>query len=298
MVIMNYSTTNDNSTNTRFCGQVQFYFGRYNGGMKRSFLLAAVILLLTFSLVRVSQADSLARCVFQNASASTVLIVGENKTGWCKGTGFVYKTANGSVIITAKHVVDDPKYTYAVTLTNGRTLPVLRTKLCPKSDLAAVYVADNLADVPGLKIADTDASIGDNVYSIGYPVTHTNLVLGVGIVTQYCDTLIPGVHLMGCCQINHGNSGGPLLNDAGEVIGITDCAESDAENLCYGLPVTTIRSFVFSLEPTPVLSLTPASLKPSIKVFGYFCYKKTGDLFPLDLKEKCRKYSLTLQITF
>lgn len=207
-----------------------------------SCLLAALVLLC--GSVRPSQADVTARNVYQIASISTVLIKGTNKGGWCKGTGFVYQTLDGFVIVTAKHVVEDQKLSYTVTTFSGQLLRVASIKFSPVSDLALVTVYGPMYKVSGLKIATYDADIGDTVYSVGYPEMHTNLVLGVGFITQYCDTLVPGSHLMGCCQINHGNSGGPLLNDRAEVIGVTDCSETDAGNLCYGLPVSMIRALL------------------------------------------------------
>ena len=219
-------------------------------------------LLATFALlalvVRPSQADATARSVYQIAATSTVLIVGENKKGWCKGTGFVYQTSTGAVILTAKHVISDAKLKYTVTLPNGQKAKVVSITKSETSDLAFLTVSSNLSGIPGLKIASADADIGDTVYCVGLPEMHTNLTLGVGLVSQYCDTIVLGTHLMGCGQINHGNSGGPLLNEYGQVIGIADCSEVDAANLCYGLPVSAINALLFSAhksEHPPPLSL-------------------------------------------
>lgn len=262
-------------------------------------LLAAFLLLAA---VRSSQADATARYVYQTASTSTVLIKGTNKTGWCKGTGFVYQTPNGPVIITAKHVVSETCYNYTVTTPTGQVLRLATVFLSPRTDLAVLTVSGTMTGVPGLKIATKDAQIGDDVYSVGYPETHTNLVLGVGLVSQYCDALVPGSHLMGCCQINPGNSGGPLLNSAGEVIAITDCSESDAANLCYGLPVSMIQA-ALSLYARPTINLAqylprvqvPQKESASAELFGN--WNKRG-LTGFTLKQSFNGNALCLYYTF
>lgn len=236
--------------------------------MKHLFPCLLVTFTLLFLSVRSSQADATARSVYQIAATSTVLIVGESKKTWCKGTGFVYQTPTGAVIVTAKHVVEDSKLKYTVTIFTGKKLKVSSVTPSKTSDLALVTVSGDLSDIPGLKIAPSDALIGDTIYSVGFPEMHTNLTLGVGLVSQYCDTMVPGVHLMGCCQINHGNSGGPLLNEFGQVIGLADCSEVDADNLCYGLPVSTIRAMLLDahkIESAP----PPLSLKKVLLSKGY-----------------------------
>ena len=136
------------------------------------------------------------------------------------GTCFV--VSPDGKILTNEHVVSSGKQ-IVVTLYNGRKLIAHTIAQSRSTDLALLVVdADNLNYLP-LSEART-AHIGMEVFTVGYPVTsllgdelkYTNGVIsslsGVGDEAAFMQITVP---------IQPGNSGGPLVNDSGEVVGIT-----------------------------------------------------------------------------
>ena len=140
------------------------------------------------------------------------------------GSGFFIE---GGYIVTNNHVVDDAKK-MTVVLTDGRELQATLVGTDPKTDLAVVKVSGN--NLPrALSWGDSNAARpGDNVFAIGSPFGLGNTVTS-GIVSARGRDIRSGQYddyIQVDAAINQGNSGGPLFNQNGEVIGINSAIYS------------------------------------------------------------------------
>ena len=170
------------------------------------------------------------------------------------GSGFVYDTAGR--IVTNAHVVGQNKSVY-VTLTDGNTYNANVVGVDPYNDLAVVQITDNFTGenlIPLQLGNSSQLEVGQYVAAIGNPFgledTMTN-----GIISQLGRSLndeetgsfsIPDV-IQTSAAINPGNSGGPLLNMAGQVIGMNTAIKTDTGNFAgvgYAIPSNQIARIV------------------------------------------------------
>lgn len=160
-----------------------------------------------------------------------------------EGAGSGWIIDKDGIIVTNNHVVEGAE-SVTITLTDGRTFPAETIRTDPVSDLAVVKI--NGQDLPAAKIGDSSQlKVGDWLVAIGNP-------LGLGIsakegIVSRLDVSIPvgGQVLYNLIEtsaaINPGNSGGPLVNMAGEVIGITSVkiATVEVEGIGYAISTET-----------------------------------------------------------
>jgi len=169
------------------------------------------------------------------------------------GSGWII--SEDGIIVTNYHVIEKAQ-TITVTLDDGRTFPADLSSMAidPLTDLAVLKIeADNL---PAVTVGDSSKlRIGDWVIAIGNSLGE-GIRATQGIVSRQDVTIqIEGSILTGIIEtdaaINPGNSGGPLLNLAGEVIGITNAKAWDAnlgiEGVGYAISTTTAMPVIQSL---------------------------------------------------
>jgi S1-C subfamily serine protease len=174
------------------------------------------------------------------------------------GTGFV--ADESGLIVTNKHVVSDPDAEYLVIDANNKEYVISNIYRDPSSDLA-ILKADG-SQLPALPMGDSDSlRVGESVIAIGtalgefrHTVT-TGVISGLGRGIQAID---PGglaaEDLEGVIQtdaaINPGNSGGPLLNAAGQVIGVNVAVSAGAQNVGFALPINIVKSSIENFNQT------------------------------------------------
>ena len=141
-----------------------------------------------------------------------------------EGAGSGWIIDENGLIVTNTHVVQGAK-TITVTLTDGRTFAAETVRTDPLTDLAVVKI--DARNLPAANIGDSSRlRVGDWLVAIGNPLglgisAKEGIVsrLGVSITVSSGQTLYELIETS--APINPGNSGGPLVNMAGEVIGIT-----------------------------------------------------------------------------
>jgi serine protease Do len=145
--------------------------------------------------------------------------------GHAFGSGFVVDPSG--VICTNDHVVRDADEV-VVQLQDGRKFTSRDIKRDPKSDLAIIRIAVK-EPLPALKLADSSAvEIGDRVLAVGAPFGLRGTVTA-GIISAKARDAHLNMYedfLQTDAAINPGNSGGPLVNLAGEVVGINSAIKS------------------------------------------------------------------------
>lgn len=209
--------------------------------------LLAVFLLLLITTTSV-KADQTARKIYKENSGSVVLITGSDKNGvLCdKGSGVYVRIPHGKAeILTATHVVTGAGETYKVIFPCG--LVLIPTKIIYCAHDIAVLLIGHPPKIRPLTLTRKNAPIGSNAYCLGYPLNHFNLVLSSGIISEYnTDTtpVDPKAYLFGYSgRMTFGNSGGPIFDSYGRIIGICDCVQGDnigGDTINYAIPVSVI----------------------------------------------------------
>jgi putative serine protease PepD len=155
------------------------------------------------------------------------------------GSGFVLRSAGGrSTLVTNFHVVEEawatPKREVAVA-NEGRDLVGVVTRVLEAQDLALVDVD---VELPVLAKATTQPKVGDPVLAIGSP-----LGLAGSASSGIVSAVRPG-SLQFSAPVSPGNSGGPVVDRRGEVLGVTTSklVASGAEGLSFAIPVDTVCS--------------------------------------------------------
>jgi putative serine protease PepD len=167
---------------------------------------------------------------------SVVTVSGIGSQGESLGSGF-FITTDGYVL-TNEHVIADlPDDAIRVTLSDTRTLPAHVVGRDAESDLAVLKV--DRGDFRPVELADSDAvAVGDQVVAIGAPLALSGTVTS-GIVSALDRTIetrdVGGVQryyaaIQTDAAVNRGNSGGPLFDTAGRVIGINSVIKSLVED--------------------------------------------------------------------
>jgi putative serine protease PepD len=187
-----------------------------------------------------------------SVSGTSATPFGDQSTGG-QGSGFVYDEQG--TIITNQHVVDGGG-TITVTFWDGSKAAATLVGSDASTDIAVLHVDAAASKLEPLKLGDSgDLAVGDAVVAIGSPFgLEETLTTGVVSalnreITAPNDFAIPGA-IQTDAAINHGNSGGPLLNAAGQVVGITSQIESESggnDGIGFAVPSNTVAPVVADL---------------------------------------------------
>ena len=186
--------------------------------------------------------------MYEKVNPSTVLVVADKGEQASIGTG-VIMTADG-YIITNAHVISGGKDCW-IALDTGYTYDAKLVGYSEERDLAVLKAVD-AADLPAASFGDSDlCRVGDTVYAIGNP-------LGVELRGTLTDGIISAINrdvqvdgrvmtlLQTTAALNNGNSGGPLINEYGQVVGINTLkmsgngseTEATVEGLGFAVPIS------------------------------------------------------------
>jgi putative serine protease PepD len=198
--------------------------------------------------------DGTAKQVYDGAQDAVAFIAAASSQGQGTGSGFV--VSSDGLIVTNQHVVDGASEVAVKIGTDGEQLPAEIVGVDASQDLALLKVDGN--DLPTLELGDSESvEVGDDTYAIGNPygLDHT---LTTGVVSALDrDLQAPnGATISGAIQtdaaLNPGNSGGPLLDGDGKVIGVN--AQIAASNgggnvgIGFAIPASTVKQFVEQAE--------------------------------------------------
>jgi putative serine protease PepD len=170
-----------------------------------------------------------------------------------QGSGFVYD-GNGT-IITNQHVVDGAQ-SISVRFWNGSSYRAELIGTDPSTDLAVLQVDAPASMLSPLRLGDSsDVLVGDEVVAIGSPFGLEGTVTSGIVSALHRQMTAPNDFTINDsiqtdAAINHGNSGGPLLDDRGQVIGVNAQIESESggnDGIGFAIPSNTVRSIVSQL---------------------------------------------------
>lgn len=159
-------------------------------------------------------------------------------SGNSMGSGFAI---GENCIITNAHVINN-QYDVRIETYGGEMKRAFIVSLDERIDIAIIGVKD--ASFTPLRVADlSKVNVGDDVYAIGAP-NSLAFTLTKGVVSSKERLVGRQKYIQTDAAINSGNSGGPLLNDAGEVIGVNSYKMSDSEGIGLAIPIDVVVSFL------------------------------------------------------
>lgn len=218
--------------------------------------------------------------VAASVADSVVTIEAKSDDEGSQGSGVVVD--GRGYVVTNNHVISEAaatpgKFKMTVVFNDGKEVPANLVGRDPKTDLAVLKV-DNVDNLTVARLGDSGKlTVGEEVVAVGAPlglrstVTHgiisaLNRPVPLSGEGSDTDTVIDGVQTD--ASINHGNSGGPLINMDSEVIGINTAGKSlsdSASGLGFAIPVNEVKMTVESLIKDgkvahPTLGLTARSV--------------------------------------
>lgn len=193
-------------------------------------------------------------------------------TSWT-GTGFALR--NG-YIVTNCHVIDGAS-SIRVSGVNGRMEPALSATIIAKdvkNDLAIIKINDSRFSGFGAipyAIRNSSASVGENIWVLGYPLTQylgNEIKVTDGIVSSKSGYQGDITTYQISAPVQPGNSGGPLFDKNGNILGVVNAGVPGAENVGYAIKTSYLLNLLdaFSIESANPTSNTISSLPLTSKI--------------------------------
>ena len=173
------------------------------------------------------------------------------------GTGFV--VSKDGLIVTNKHVVASDA-TYKVVTKDGKEYETKQISRDPSNDIAVIKI--DAGDLQPVELGDSsNLKVGHFVIAIGTALGEFRHTVTTGVISGLGRGITAGNAFEGYVEklddviqtdaaINPGNSGGPLLNSAGQVIGINVAVASSAQNIGFAIPVNVVKDALSQYQKT------------------------------------------------
>ncbi len=171
------------------------------------------------------------------------------------GTGFVI--SNDGLILTNKHVVSEENADYTVVTNSGDKYEAKILAVDPFNDLALIKVEG--LNLEPLSLGESDKiAIGETVIAIGNALGEYRNTVTKGVISGIGRTITAG-DMQGLSEtlenviqtdaaINFGNSGGPLINLKGEVIGVNTAIASSGQLIGFAIPINQVKKTIESVQ--------------------------------------------------
>lgn len=186
-------------------------------------------------------------------SVVTIRTSSETSQGMFRGAGSGIVLSEGGLVLTNAHVIGAIG-DITVVLSDGSEHAATLVGSSPSDDLAVIQLEGVDGLVPAQLGSSDDLQVGDEVIAIGNALNlggEPTVTRGIVSATDR-DLAAEGVTLEGLIQtdaaINPGNSGGPLVNAAGQVVGVNTAILADAQNLGFSIAIDRARPIIEDLE--------------------------------------------------
>jgi S1-C subfamily serine protease len=198
------------------------------------------------------------------------------------GSGFIFDRRG--YILTNAHVIEGAEI-IDVILGNGELIKGTVIGADGATDIAIVKIEPPSGSMPVVTMGDSSRlEIGQKAIAIGNPygldqTISVGIVSGLNRITPNPARSGSQLYIQTDAAINFGNSGGPLLNSQGEVIGINTAIIASAQNLAFAVPINTAKAVI------PELLASGRVVRPWLGITGRALTKKIMDLIKLPLAE-------------
>ncbi len=167
------------------------------------------------------------------------------------GGGTAFFVSNDGLLMTNKHVVSDPGASYTVLLNDGQKVKATVLQVDNQNDIALLKI--DRTNTPPLTLAgDNDIHLGQTAIAIGNSLGEYRNTVSVGVVSGLGRSITAETGLGNGTEtlseiiqtdaaINQGNSGGPLLDILGNVIGMNTAVAASGQNIGFAIPASELR---------------------------------------------------------
>ena len=201
---------------------------------------------------QITQEEAIIKAV-ENIWPAVVSIVIAEDVPIGGGTGFI--VSEDGLILTNKHVVFDQAVDYTIFTNDGKNYPAKVLARDPIQDIAILKIdQEKLESFSTVKFGDSDnLQAGQTVIAIGNALGEFRNTVSVGVVSGLGRTITAsGGGMVETLEdviqtdaaINKGNSGGPLLNLKGEVMGINTAMVQEAQNIGFAIPINPVKKSI------------------------------------------------------
>lgn len=178
------------------------------------------------------------------------------------GSGFI--VSEEGLVITNKHVVSNTSGSYKVVTQDGTEYEITQISRDPSNDIAILKIEPSKSE-PALKPMDlgdsSNLKVGQFVIAIGTALGEFRHTVTTGVISGLGRGITTGNSFEGFVErlddviqtdaaINPGNSGGPLLNSAGQVIGVNVAVARGAENIGFAIPINLVKQGLIQFQET------------------------------------------------
>lgn len=174
------------------------------------------------------------------------------------GSGFII--SGDGLVVTNKHVVSVPNAKYRVITADDKSYDIVKIYRDPDSDLAIVKI--DATGLTPIEMGDSDnIKVGQMAIAIGTALGEFRNTVTVGVISGVGRGITAGDPFASSAErldnviqtdaaINPGNSGGPLLNSAGQVIGVNTAVSAEGQSIGFALPINTVKEAVNNFNTT------------------------------------------------
>jgi S1-C subfamily serine protease len=201
-----------------------------------------------------------------------------------KGTGSGIIFSKSGYIITNHHVIDNAT-TFIVEVNENSNKQNYRAELITKdkeNDLAILKIKDDkFVSLPSIKYSfkeNGQLDVGSSVFTIGYP----HALTGMGKDSKFTDGKVSAKtgydgavnSFQSTIPVQPGNSGGPVFNDAGQLVGVINASIKNTDNVSYAIKLNYIKNLIELLQDQVELpsdnSISASPLEEKIKVLNNY----------------------------
>jgi S1-C subfamily serine protease len=187
------------------------------------------------------------------------------------GGGTAFFISNDGLMVTNNHVVSDASAEYTVVTNDGKVYSVDVLSRKPELDLALLKVRES-GTFPIIRLSSSDTvTLGQTVIAIGNALGEFRNTISKGIVSGIGRSVLAENNqsftevIQTDASINSGNSGGPLVNTNGELIGVNFSAVMGAENISFAVPVSHVKKLLQGYDASLIKKNNPQARLDRVK---------------------------------
>jgi len=184
------------------------------------------------------------------------------------GGGTAFFVSRDGLLITNQHVVSDTGAEYSVVTNDGQTYDVEVVNRNPELDLALLKITSAQKTFPIIRLSGSDTvELGQTVIAIGNALGEFRNTISKGIISGFGRQVLAENNqvyhevIQTDAAINTGNSGGPLINTSGELIGVNFSVVAQAENISFAVPVSSVKQLLEGYDKTLLRKNNPRSFR-------------------------------------
>ncbi len=192
--------------------------------------------------------------ISEKVAPSVFYIEVYNRQGDAIGSGSGFFVTSDGVAVTNYHVIADTASAFVTTIDGGLYSVKNVIAFDENLDLAIIKVDKSSVnehpafEFPVATIGNSDTiKAGQTVYALGSPMGLQNTISN-GIISNVSQRIGDDTFIQITAPISHGSSGGALVNEYGEVLGVTSAGIDEAQNIGFAIPINAMKPFDLSSE--------------------------------------------------